>query len=292
MIDEARARHRLYALLGELIGVGPVPDAVDIARQLSLPMPGDADTLAAGHQGAVVGALPWESAWCSPDAQLGGDPAEAVRAAYAEGGFRPAARHEPDHLGLELAYLAHLCAAEAEALADEVDPEPILTLQRSFVDRHVGRWLPAYLLAVQDQRDPAWTPIVELAAELVASQGEVSPWTLPGGLPDLSDPKLGLAGVARALVTPARSGWMPGPGTFARLGEAAEVPSGFGDRVGRMLTLLRSAGTAGTLDRLGSAIDADLARWEAELDGTAWARACRTTRAWVAEMVAMPSRTE
>ena len=201
-------------------------------------MDGDPDALAAGHHAAVVGALPWESAWMAADGRLGST--DEVRAAYADGGFAPGDREEPDHVGLELAFLAHLCAAEAEGLEDGVDVRPIVDRQRGSLDQHLGRWLPALVLAVREagsQGGPRWWSWRESWLDHAPA-----PWELAGRLPDLADPELGLMGIARALVTPARSGWLPTEPAFDRIAARVGVPSGFGDRVGRMSVILRSGG--------------------------------------------------
>ncbi len=57
--------------------------------------------------------------------------------------------HEPpDHLGVELRFMAELCYREAEALLREGGEDPslegIIALEKTFLSDHLGPWVPAY----------------------------------------------------------------------------------------------------------------------------------------------------
>jgi ferredoxin len=69
----------------------------------------------------------------------------------------------PDHASLELEFLAYLSGVE------QIDYSRI---ERGFLQRHAGRWLPDLGLAMVSSRDPVYAPIGQL---LVNWMEEVSP---------------------------------------------------------------------------------------------------------------------
>jgi TorA maturation chaperone TorD len=89
-------------------------------------------------------APPWESVYFSEERLLFQEQTLAVRAWYRRFGLEIEKLHqEPDdHLGLELAFLAHLASlglAELER-QDSDGVEAILNAQRNFVQQHLLRW--------------------------------------------------------------------------------------------------------------------------------------------------------
>jgi hypothetical protein len=252
-----------------------VPEALAVAQQLPALAPGlcaPSEELWASHHAALASAWPWESAWLSETGQLGGEVTDAVRRAYADGGMQLSLKEEPDHVGIELAYLGHLCAAEAEALEDGQDAAPLQALAATFLQQHLGRWLAPWALSVRDGAAPAWAAVAELALELTESHarslGAASgAWELAGTLPAPSE--LGLWGIVRTLTRPACSGWLLTPAALERMGEAASVPTGVIDRAGRLELALRSAGLAGTAPALLAALQRELGSWAEKLPGRA-----------------------
>ena len=135
----ARARHRLAALLGQLCADGLVArDVVAAIPPLAPLCDVPPDLLAAEHHRWFVYELsPHESAFF--DGQLDGPSTAAVRATWSAIGFAPGRWDlADDHVGIELAALAHLFAAELEALEDGHDPAPIRLLQRRVADHLLG----------------------------------------------------------------------------------------------------------------------------------------------------------
>ena len=304
----ARARHRLYGLLGRLLVEGPRPEALALARAVPtlaavLPPP-DAgpdvlDDLAAAHYAATTEVSPVASAVLGDDGLIGGPVADAIRAAYLAGGFHPSRTDVAiDHVGLQLAYLAHLCDAEAQAHADgALDAvERLTALQQGFLDDPLARWLPAWVVASGDAGGPVWRTVAELSLELVASHRSASrrsasrrsasrrsasrrsasrrsapapdaaPATTAGPGLDLDDPDVDLRSIATLIVRPARSGWLLSRTALARVCAAAGVTSGLGER-GRVLAgALESAAALGQLQPLVEALMQELEAWQAQLE--------------------------
>jgi len=69
-----------------------------------------------------------------------------VRRLLATEGVAPSGRSLPDHVGIELAFMAYLAAREALAWeAGEVDvAQDLLQKQESFLREHLGAWLPQF----------------------------------------------------------------------------------------------------------------------------------------------------
>ena len=214
--DLAAARHRLYALLGQLLCRGPLPEPLAVARQLPAlaeHLDRGEDSLWEGHQSAIMGALPWASAWLALDGQLGGEIADQARQTLLSCGFDPGARDEPDHVGILLAGLSHLCAAEAELLQDNAPEAQIARLSPLYEGLFdlLLRFLPPLSIAVAEAGDRAWAAVAAFSLALCESHRAEIPrpaaaWSLPGGLPDPRDPELGLARIVKTLITPALSG--------------------------------------------------------------------------------------
>jgi TorA maturation chaperone TorD len=79
-----------------------------------------------------------------------------------------------DHLGHELEVMAFLC--QLEAVAEETDVRPdierISRWQRSFLETHLLRWLPATLIAVQQHESRFFAILTEFTLDLVPSWRE------------------------------------------------------------------------------------------------------------------------
>lgn len=296
-MDQARARHRAYALLGRLVWRGPDAELAPVVRALPaladvLPDE-DADAWAAEHQRATGWEVfPYQSAYLSRDGLLGGAEEARVRAAYAEGGFAP--KGEGDHLGLELAYLAHLCAAEVEAAADGVSVADLQALQRRFLAEHVLRWLPAVVVAFERAGCPLYARVSAVALELAVSHGaavEVAP-SLPGAPIGLDDPETGIAALARAWVVPAVSGWALSRCAIGRVARTADVPVGFGSRAHQLEAAWRAAVDHRRLGGFLAGLAAEAEAWQrryAELAEVgapvcAWVERLRDTQEAVARV--------
>jgi hypothetical protein len=258
--DEAKARHRLWALLGQVLADGPTETVLALPA-LAGHWIADDDERAAEHQ-RVTGfeVRPWETVFRDPDAR------EAVRTAYAAGGFHPGRRDlELDHAGVQLAYLSHLAAAEHDALVDGVDATAIGRLERAFLAEHVLRWFPWLVVALRRARAPLYATTAELALELAQSRATRAPEPAPVADDPLDDPSTGLGRIARHLCTPSLSGLWLGQSTIAAAAAAAGVPSGFDSRARRLESVLFAAVDHGRLPELVAALDAEAEDQAAQL---------------------------
>jgi TorA maturation chaperone TorD/Pyruvate/2-oxoacid:ferredoxin oxidoreductase delta subunit len=126
----AQARSRTYAALAQ-----------DFAR----PQEG----LEAEYARLFVGpgrpvAHPYESVY--REGRVMGDCTLAVRQSYAAEGLAPEGHSLPDHVAVELEFMAHLAQREAEAQerGDEEGALAYLRQQEAFLSEHLGRWLPRF----------------------------------------------------------------------------------------------------------------------------------------------------
>lgn len=77
----------------------------------------------------------------------------------------------PDHLGVELAFMQHLCAREAHAatMADNNAVEQVRSLQAAMLHDHLGRWVPLWAVAVaQTKPHPFYAAMVRLLVSFLA----------------------------------------------------------------------------------------------------------------------------
>ncbi|MCL3860739.1 molecular chaperone TorD family protein [Actinotalea sp. K2] len=114
----------------------------------------DEATLRLDHARLLVGpgplpAAPYESVHRTHDRLVFDRPTFEVRAAYLAFGLQaPRLNREPDdHLGLELSFLAALCARALDAIEheDELTLDTSLVAHEAFLRDHVLQWAPAYL---------------------------------------------------------------------------------------------------------------------------------------------------
>ncbi|MBI3361652.1 MAG: molecular chaperone TorD family protein [Chloroflexi bacterium] len=84
----------------------------------------------------------------------------AVQRLYRAAGLETASAELPDHASVELAFLAHL-AENVETTGPVVSTE----MERQFIERHAGRWLPDLGRALARTGDEVYAPIGQLLAE-------------------------------------------------------------------------------------------------------------------------------
>ncbi len=91
-------------------------------------------------------APPWESVYLSREHLLFDEQTLQVRQMYAQFGLQaPKLNSEPDdHLGLELAFMVHLCSLglTAAQMGDTEGVQASLRYQRDFLAGHLLRWAP------------------------------------------------------------------------------------------------------------------------------------------------------
>ena len=102
-------------------------------------------------------APPWESVYLSAEHLLFEAETRAVRSFYRRYGLQaPNLGHEPDdHLGLELAFMLHLCVLALDALEHEDHDtfDGLLEAQRSFLGKHLLQWAPMCLNRVLEHAE-------------------------------------------------------------------------------------------------------------------------------------------
>ena len=90
----------------------------------------------------------YESFYIDPKRQATGWIGAQLMHEYSERGLTlsPSRGEPPDHVAVELEFMAFLCSLEARAREEEALEEAsgILRRQLEFLDRHLGRWVPAF----------------------------------------------------------------------------------------------------------------------------------------------------
>lgn len=260
-IETAVSRQHTYILFSRLFLEGLTPELLDIVihvPELAAAVPDlyNADEAAAAHYQLFQRSLhPFESFFLTPTGLLGGAVTDRVTAVYQQSHFTPPdTTTNPDHIGIELAFMAHLCQIEAERLEIRAQrPAPIPNLQsliatqQSFLQHHLLPWLPPLVLAVQRQAHPFYTALADLVLAFVAHdaqtrQCDTAPDTsLPAPPALLENEKTGLKEIARVLTTPCYTGMVIGRTEIAHLGQMRRLPRGFGSRTQLMSNLLHTA---------------------------------------------------
>jgi NAD-dependent dihydropyrimidine dehydrogenase PreA subunit len=92
-----------------------------------------------------------------------GPQATEVERYYQAAGLEVAGAELPDHVSMELAFLAHT--------ADYGAPD----VERDFISKHAGRWLPSLGRALARSGDEVYAPIGQLLAEWVEECAELRP---------------------------------------------------------------------------------------------------------------------
>lgn len=188
---------------------------------------------------------------------------------YRSTGFSPAAGLSPDHVSDELELMAFLCGAEADAWEDGLSEtaQQMRERQRSFLQMHLLRWLPALNEAVRNQGHPFYHAVANLAGDLVMSHALVLSLPAPpdNWLPQppqlLKDDKTGVKEIARFLTTPSLSGFYLSRKTCEDLARDLNLPRGFGSRQQLVENLVRAAAQYEAGDRLLAALAALAAGW-------------------------------
>lgn len=123
-------------------------------------------------------APPWESVYLSREHLLFEEQTMAVRSFYGRFNLRaPHLNNEPDdHIGLEFAFLAHLCSLgltavnqnDTDALAE------VLQAQRDFLDQHLLRWTPQFCQKVITRAEtPFFRGVAHLALGSLQSTAQM-----------------------------------------------------------------------------------------------------------------------
>jgi len=80
-----------------------------------------------------------------------------------------------DHIGIELEFMHHLCAAELKAAqeSDRAAVDELRKVQKEFLNKHLIRWAPMYLINMKyESRTPLYYDAAEMALEFILSDNE------------------------------------------------------------------------------------------------------------------------
>lgn len=237
----------------------------------ALPRPFVADEdAAAHHQLFAFNVFPFESIFLDASGLLGGDVTRRVQMAYRMSGLTvDTAGTEADHVGLELAALAQLCAHAAGA--EPVQTHQQLSRQRRFLEAHLLRWLPALRLAVAQQGDGFYTAVSSLTLSLAADHyrdllaqdaAEQEDFALPEAPDLLQSDKTSLKDIATFLVTPPYGGTYFSRDDVSRVARGLQLPRGFGSRQQMLHNLMRTAVQYDKLPALFDSLQEHLLRWQ------------------------------
>lgn len=315
----ALARSRGYALLGDLYSHGLSARTLPAWRQVPGVLTGpdapiDLEAAAEAHTRLFLIELPpYESAFCGVDGLLGGEIATSVRAARADAGLGDALEEEPDHLGAELAWLAFLTGAEADARRDKVDVVHIRELQRAALDHHLLRWLPQFVTALSEFSEggighswPAggspdsidiYVRGALLAQDLIvdhraALEGPSPVWDLPPVVDVLDDPRTGLRAIAEHLCLPCQAGGYLTRASITTVSRSLDLPMTFGARSDLMEGLLCAAAQYDRIPDVCAALDRVLSAWDAGYAvspcSLPWRRRVTITRAMLDRLAHAP----
>ena len=283
----AQARSRAYHLLSQLWLNGLTPalyehvrsiPALAAAVQESAVQPAlsrtpswapfDADSAAAMHQHLFGFSLfPIQSLFLARDGLVGGDESNRVHESYLSFGFMPPSDHAPDHLGVELAALALLTGAEADAWRDGLDTVAphMAGVQQTFLQQHLARWVAPITIAVEQSGSAFYAQVATLTYAVVSDHltpGIAFPFQRPAETLQLDDPGTGLREIARWLLTPCDSGMVLTRDDLRALARTLELPTGFGERQLMLVNLLRAAAGYDLLPALVDALRVLATTWQ------------------------------
>lgn len=197
---------------------------------------------------------------------LGGSVNAAVLAAYDQIGFSSFPEAEgADHIGSELAFLAHILNLREKFRSGSASTDQVAA---GLLGNHLLWWLPVFAHAVIRQGHPVYTDAVRLiqakvfetANELSVSPGQPENVREPENL--LADPETRLKDIARYLLTPVYSGMLLTRDRIAAAGRAFRLPRGFGDRLQIMHNLLRTAVDYELVPDLLGAFETETNAWQ------------------------------
>ncbi|RMF64606.1 MAG: hypothetical protein D6746_01425 [Bacteroidetes bacterium] len=275
--DALRRRSHTCRLLGHLYRDGLTPPLVhalqkEPALAEALPAPFDEDERAADYQHLFgFNVFPYAGVFLDPAGLLNGPVADRVRQYFLRAGCPlPMSGESLDHLGHELAWLAHMMQAEAEALQDGIPAEVrrVRRIQRRFLDEHLLGWLPAFVRAVEEHPFPFFQHLARQTLHLVLEHRRALAGAVAGSLhlpeppPLLDDPATGLHDIAGYLATPPWSGLFLSRDAIGTLARALDLPRGFGDRRRMLANLLQTAAAYDRLTDLTGLLTEHLAAWK------------------------------
>ncbi len=122
-------------------------------------------------------AIPYESFYTSRNGMLMQEAAHQVIAAYGAAGmaWQPESREFPDHISVEMQFMARLCSSALEAAAAGLPDlcSTAIARQREFLDCHLLVWVPQFALDVErTARDDFYRAVAQITREFLADEAE------------------------------------------------------------------------------------------------------------------------
>jgi len=120
--------------------------------------------------------IPYETFYTRDDQMIetgGANPVTDVYSAYDfMVDFGAARVVSADHIGVELEFMHHLCEAQIKAMndSDSEAVDELTEVERDFLDKHLARWAPLYLLNMKhESRTPLYYDAADMALEFILS---------------------------------------------------------------------------------------------------------------------------
>lgn len=128
---------------------------------------------------ALLHLIPYESFYTRDDQKIETGGANPVTDMYSATNFmvdyEKARVVSSDHIGVELEFMHHLVEAQIKAIKDEDTQaiKDIKDMQKEFLNRHLLKWAPLYLLnAKYEARTPLYYDLADLTLEFILNDNE------------------------------------------------------------------------------------------------------------------------
>ena len=184
-METTLAHAALYNFLAAAFGDPPTAEFMTaLANMLPIAAPASLDELRRVYTRLLVGpgagyVPPYASVYLHPFANgkplLWGPEAVAVEAIYRQAGLdiAPGQPRVPDHLAVELQFMQHLCAREADALVRgaAVEANEWRAHRHAFLRDHLWPWLPQFAAHLTEtEAHSVYRALANLAVSLVQSE--------------------------------------------------------------------------------------------------------------------------
>lgn len=206
-MEQTQARSNLYALLSRVLMQEADPELIDIINgddAILEMMPNyriweprtalESRDLIEKHLSpdftniSLLHLIPYETFYTREDQMIetgGANPVTDMYSAYDfMVDFEAARVVSADHIGVEFEFMHHLCEAQIKAM-NEDDGEAVdelLEVERAFLDKHLVRWAPLYLLNMKfESRTPLYYDAADMALEFLLTDFEYLNTTLSSG---------------------------------------------------------------------------------------------------------------
>lgn len=129
---------------------------------------------------SVLHLVPYETFYTREDQMIetgGANPVTDMYSAYDfVVDFEVARVVSPDHIGIEMEFMHHLCEAQSKAMeeSDKDAVKELLGIQHQFLNIHLIKWAPLYLINMKyEARTPLYYDAAEMALEFILSDNEM-----------------------------------------------------------------------------------------------------------------------